>query len=149
MDITICRVQPHTELNERLLRFVEGSSWLEVKEHTARLIRENAFTGWESMFVALDGERIVGHASLMKTDYYPLPEIYPWISTIFVTEAYRGMRISQRLIDYIHQYAKSVGFSRTYIPSEFFGLYEKYGYRYWKDVVNYGGGTDHLFVRDL
>ncbi|HCK88162.1 MAG TPA: N-acetyltransferase, partial [Erysipelotrichaceae bacterium] len=36
---------------------------------------------------------------------------------------------------------------RSYIPAGFFGLYEHYGYTYLKDIVNYGGGTDHLFVK--
>lgn len=27
------------------------------------------------------------------------------------------------------------------------GLYEKYGYRYLRDITNYGGGTDRLYVK--
>ena len=96
----------------------------------------------------MDG-KIVGMASLFKTDYYPLPEIYPWVSSLFVTEAYRGKRISQKLVDYANDYAKSLGFERTYIPSEHVGLYEKYGYTYLKDIVNYGGGVDRLYVKEL
>ena len=149
MPIEIRRVEPGTELSEKLLAFVEDSSWGEVKGHTAAMIRENAFEDWEAMFAALDGDRIVGHASIMKTDYYPLDDLCPWISTVFVTEAYRGRRISGMLIDAVNEYAKGLGFTRTYIPSEFFGLYEKYGYRYLRDIVNYGGGTDHLFARDI
>ena len=53
-----------------------------------------------------------------KADYYPLPEIYPWISSVFVTEEYRGHRISEKLINFANVYAKEVGFIRTYIPSE-------------------------------
>ena len=29
------------------------------------------------------------------------------------------------------------------------GLYEKYGYRYMKDIVNYGNGVDRLYVKDI
>ena len=47
------------------------------------------------------------------------------------------------------RYLKEKGFGRSYIPAEFFGLYEHYGYRYLKDIVNYDGGTDHLFVKDF
>ena len=36
-----------------------------------------------------------------------------------------------------------------YIPSAFFGLYEHYGYTYLRDIINYGSGMDHLFVKDL
>ena len=28
-------------------------------------------------------------------------------------------------------------------------LYEKYGYHYLKDIVNYGGGRDRLYGKDL
>lgn len=107
------------------------------------------FSDWETMFVAMVDNQIVGMVSLMKTDYYPLPEIYPWISSVFVTEEYRGHRISERLIEFANDYAKENGFYRTYIPSEHIGLYEQYGYHYLKDIVNYGNGTDRLYVKEL
>ena len=47
------------------------------------------------------------------------------------------------------EYAKALGFTQTYIPTEFCGFYEKYGYSYVKDIVNYGGGTDRLYVKEL
>ena len=92
---------------------------------------------------------IVGMVTIMKTDYYPLPEIYPWISTLFVSEESRGKRISEKLIEFANSYAKDLGFDKTYIPSEHIGLYEKYGYSYIKDIVNYGGGTDRLYAKEL
>jgi len=47
------------------------------------------------------------------------------------------------------QAAKENGFDRTYIPSEHVGLYEKYGYYYLKDIVNYGNGKDRLYVKEI
>ena len=64
-------------------------------------------------------------------------------------EPFRGQRISEKLIAKANAYAKELGFERTYIPSEYTGLYEKFGYHYLKDIVNYGGGTDHLFVKEI
>ena len=107
------------------------------------------FTDWETVFVAMVDGQIVGMTTIMKTDYYPLPELYPWISSVFVAEEYRGLRISEMLIDFANVYAKEVGFVKTYIPSEHSGLYEKYGYHYLKDIVNYGNGTDRLYVKEL
>ena len=92
---------------------------------------------------------IIGMATIMKSDYYPLPEIFPWVSTIFVSEKYRGNRISGKLIEFANQYAKEIGFDKTYIPTEHIGLYEKYGYCYVKDIVNYGNGIDRLYVKKL
>ena len=147
--IVIQKVEKGTELAEKLLDFVENCSWLEVKDHVAKTIREWKFEDWETPFAALDNDHIVGMATIMKSDYYPLPEIFPWISTIFVSEEYRSRRFSGKLIDFANRYAKKAGFDRTYIPSEHTGLYEKYGYRYVKDIVNYGNGIDRLYVREI
>ena len=145
----ICKVDKGTELADMLLTYVEGCSWAEVKEHVAEMIRSWAFSDWETMFAAILDGKIVGMAAALKTDYYPLPDICPWVSCIFVSEEYRGQKISGDLIAYANQYLKKNGFSRSYIPTGFLGLYEHYGYTYLKDIVNYGGGTDHLFVKDF
>lgn len=78
-----------------------------------------------------------------------MPKIYPWISTFFVAEQYRGNRISEKLIEFANAYAKECGFNKTYIPTEYVGLYEKYGYSYLKNIVNYGNGIDQLYVKQL
>lgn len=147
--LVIKKVDRGTDLADKLICFVKNFSWEEVKDHMLGVLREWAFTDWETVFVAIADGRIVGMASIMKTDYYPLPEIYPWISSVFVTEDYRGYRISEKLIDFANKYAKEIGFERTYIPTEFIGLYEKYGYCYIKDIVNYGNGIDRLYAKEL
>ena len=147
--LRIQKVEKDSGLREDLLHFVENFSWLEVKEHMTHMIRNWNFEDWETPFVAITDGKIVGMATLMKTDYYPLPEIFPWVSSVFVTEEYRGQRISGQLIDFANEYARALGFRKTYIPSEHIGLYEKYGYSYVKDIVNYGGGTDRLYVKEL
>jgi len=147
--IELQKVDKGTPLADDLLRFVENFSWMDVKEHTVRLLQNWEFEEWETPFAAIVNGRIVGMVTIMKTDYYPLPEIFPWISTLFVSEEYRGNRISEKLIEFANQYAKAIGFMNTYIPTDHIGLYEKYGYHYVKDIVNYGNGTDRLYVKEL
>lgn len=149
LNITIQKVDKGTDRAEDLLEFVKSFSWDAVKEHTVRVIKNWELEEWETPFVAIADERIIGMVTIMKTDYYPLPEIYPWISTLFVSEEYRGKRISEKLIDFANSYAKDLGFDKTYIPSEHIGLYEKYGYTYIKDIVNYGGDTDRLYAKEI
>ncbi|MBR6029884.1 MAG: GNAT family N-acetyltransferase [Clostridia bacterium] len=146
--MTIEKVERDSPLAEALLRFAEGCSWTEAKEHIAGMIRDWVFTDWEAMFAAVEDGKIIGMASAMKTDYYPLPEVFPWVSCVFVAEEYRGRRISGALIGAANRYLREQGFSRSYIPSECAGLYEHYGYRYLRDIVNYGGGTDRLYVKE-
>lgn len=147
--LEIQKVDKDTEMVDRLLDFIENFSWLEVKDHTLWTIKNWVFEEWETPFVAMICGHIVGMVTIMKSDYYPLPEIYPWISTLFVSEEYRGQKISGKPISFANKYAKEMGFDRTYIPTEFVGLYEKYGYCYIKDIVNYGNGIDRLYTKEL
>ncbi len=48
-----------------------------------------------------------------------------------------------------NRYLRQNGFDRSYIPTEYTGLYEHYGYRYERNITNYGGGTDRLYVKEL
>ena len=147
--IEIKKVDKNTETADMLLDFVRNFSWEEVKEHTERVIKNWEFSEWETPFVAATKGYIVGMATLMKTDYYPLPDLYPWVSTVFVSEEYRGRGIAGMLVENANEYAKKLGFSRTYIPTNRIGLYEKYGYSYVGDIVNYGGDTDRLYSKTL
>lgn len=147
--LEIKKVDKDTDLADKLICFVENFSWNDVKEHMLEMLRAWVFTDWETPFAAIVNGQIVGMVSIRKTDYYPLPEIYPWISCVFVSEDYRGNRISEKLIDFANEYAKECGFARTYIPSEHIGLYEKFGYHYLNDITNYGNGTDRLYVKEL
>lgn len=146
-NLSIRKVDAETPLNDELLQFIENCSWDEVKSHLTDVVRKNAFTDWETFFVAMIDGKIVGMVSVMKEDYYPLPEVSPWVSSVFVTEGYRGHRISGKLIEYANDYLACLGFRRSFIPSEHVGLYEKFGYHYITEITNYGGGTDHLYEK--
>lgn len=148
-ELVLKKVDKNTELVEQLISFVEQFSWDDVKEHLLHTLRTWEYTDWETPFVAMADNKIIGMASIMKNDYYPIPEIYPWISSIFVEEKYRGYRISEKLINFANKYAMGCGFNKTYISSEHMGLYEKYGYCYLQDIVNYGNGIDRLYVKQL
>lgn len=147
--LKIEKVDKDTVLADKLICFVENFSWEDVKEHMLGELRAWTFTDWETPFAAIVNNQIVGIAFIRKEDYYPLPEIYPWVSGVFVSENYRGHRISEKLIDFANEYAKQNGFDKTYIPSIHIGLYEKYGYHYLKDIVNYSKETDRLYVKEL
>lgn len=112
-------------------------------------LRTWTFSEWETPFAVIINGQIVGIAYIRKEDYYPLPEIFPWVTGVFVSEEYRGHRISEKLIAFENDYAKENGFDKTYIPSIHIGLYEKYGYHYLSDIVNYGSETDRLYVKEI
>ncbi len=148
-DILVEKVNKGDKLSDELLSFIENFSWEEVKDHMAGLVRNWEFTDWETMFVAVCDKRIVGMISVMKTDYYDLPDTCPWVSSLFVDEKYRGKRISEKLVNAANDYLRKNGFGESYIPTGHVGLFEHYGYHYVNDIKNYGGETDHLYVKTI
>ena len=144
----VVRVIPGDRLWGELCEFAENCSWIAGK-HLAGMMRENRFTDWEAVFAAVDGEEIAGYCTFLKEDYYPENRYWPWISSIFVDEQYRGRRISGLMIEKAIEYAKEQGFDKVYIPSDMTGFYEKYGFELIDRLVNYGGDEDNVFMKRI
>ena len=148
MKTEVRRVLPQDTLWQRLADFARSCSWV-AGPHLADMMLQNNFTDWEAVFAALQDEKIIGYCTLLRTDYYPENRYSPWISSIFVDESARGHRLSGLLIEAAETYARSLGFKRVYIPSDVVGLYEKYGYKRIDELVNYGGDTDQIFMKEI
>ncbi len=142
------RVDKGSTLEASLIKYAQNCSWI-AGGHLAMLLSENKMTDWETAFALLDGQEICGFCTLLKTDYYPENRYFPWISTVFVDEEKRGARLSDKMIDAAALYAKELGFSKVYIPSDMTGFYEKYGFEKIDELMNYAGDMDQIFVRKL
>jgi hypothetical protein len=49
------------------------------------------------------------------------------------------------LLDRAYELAKEDGHKVIYISTGEEGLYEKYGYTYWKDMTDWNGGTSRVY----
>lgn len=132
----------------KAIDFAENSSWI-VGKHLAKLIKKNEFSEWESVFIAMDDNIIYGYCTFLKEDYYPNNKYSPWISSIFVNENARGGKISHKMIETVICYAKELGFSKVYIPSDMVGFYEKCGFKPIDILKNYGGEMDTIFMKEI
>ncbi len=131
------------------IALAEGCSW-RAGPVLASLMRDAQFLSWERVFCAVEGGRVVGFCTLTARD--ELPEKYdytPFIGFVFVEEAARGHRISEQLLRGAEAYAAELGFDVLYIMSGEKGLYEKYGFRFLKELPTIYGGMDQLFVKEL
>jgi GNAT superfamily N-acetyltransferase len=144
----IIRVEMKSPLWSKLADYAENCSWV-AGPHVAQLLRDCQFHDWEAAFAAVDGDRIAGFCTLLETDYYPENRYFPWISSVFVGEEFRGARLSGRLVVAAEAHARAAGFEYAYIPSDMSGFYEAYGYEKIDSLVNYGGDTDDIFRKKL
>ncbi len=145
-DVEVIRAERNSDLSRDLAQYAENCSWI-AGRHLAKLIIEDEFTDWECTFAAIRDGRIIGFATVMKTDYYPENRYSPWISSLFVDECMRGRGICGKLIEAAEDYLVHLGFNRAYIPSDKLHFYEKFGYKKMDTLVNYAGDTDNIFEK--
>ncbi|CAI3577150.1 MAG: GNAT family N-acetyltransferase [Clostridium neonatale] len=115
------------ELWNKVADFAQNCSWKAGKS-LAQKILESKFEEWERVIVAIENENIAGFCSFTKKDSIEDMEYTPYIGYMFVSELYRGERLSEGLIRVAINYAKKIGFNEVYIVSGEIGLYEKYGF---------------------
>ena len=144
----VLRLTPGHPLWQPLADYADGCGWV-AGPHLAGMLRQNRFSGFESVFAAVAGGRIIGFCTLLREDYYPENRYSPWISSLFVEEGFRRQRICGQLIAQAAEHARDCGFSTVYIPSDMTGFYERYGFRRIDALTNYAGDVDGVFAREL
>ena len=125
--MTIKPITNDDEIWEIVACYADECTWSAGK-NLAREMRTNSFRDWERVFVAFEDNHIVAYCTLTKTDCIPNVPYTPYIGYMFVGEQYRGRRISQKLINFVLEYAKVLHFSKVYLVSDHINLYEKYGF---------------------
>ena len=133
------------ELWNKVADFAQNCSWKAGKS-LAQKILESKFEEWERVIVAIENENIAGFCSFTKKDSIQDIEYTPYIGYMFVSELYRGERLSEGLIRVAINYAKKIGFNEVYIVSGEIGLYEKYGFVK-IDEKYHNGSMEQIFVK--
>lgn len=146
MEEIVLMAQGHPLWTETIA-LAEGCSW-RAGPVLAERMRKKGFLAWERVCAARIGGEAAGFCTFCERD--ELPEGYPFtpfIGFVFVAEAYRGKRLSQRMIQAVTAYAGALGYGKIYIMSGETGLYEKYGFRKLGSYETIYGSTDQLFVK--
>lgn len=139
---------PSDPLWQETIRYARNCSWKAGR--TLALQMENgAFSEWERVLAAVEGQRICGYCTVAKTDCIPGLSYTPYIGFIFVDENHRGRRLSQRMIDFAAEYVKSIGFEAVYLISDHHGLYEKYGFHVIDRQMAPWGTEESIYCRQL
>jgi GNAT superfamily N-acetyltransferase len=66
-------------------------------------------------FIALEGDRLLGSASLVSTDLPQRLDLYPWLASVYVDPAERNRGIGSRLVNRVVEEARSLGFPRLFL----------------------------------
>lgn len=101
------------------------------------------------VYLLTDGEELVSFAVLAEQDEVDAPELSPWIGFVYTFPRYRGRRCAGKLIERLCDIAKAGGAEKVYVSTDERGLYEKYGFSFFKTMTNRDGKPTGVYVRDL
>ncbi|QUY47847.1 GNAT family N-acetyltransferase [Serratia plymuthica] len=100
-------------------------------------------------FIALQGEKPVGTVALWRCDLISRQDLTPWLAALYVDESQRGSGLGLRLQQHVQDYSRRAGFSELYLYSEFSGYYERHGWHYIGDALDYPDRPVRLYHRAL
>lgn len=100
-------------------------------------------------FVALEGEVLLGTVGLWRCDLISRQDLWPWLAALYIDEGQRGRGLGERLQRHVVEYASSLGFESLYLYSACKTYYERFGWQYIGDGLDYPALPVHLYQLKL
>lgn len=141
-----------TEEKEHWLQEIKKSDW-GAGQFLYDLLKENRLqeaVGQNALVPMLvDGDRLVAFCTFAPLDDIQPTEMTPWIGFVYTFPEYRGHRYAGMLLDYAESIATIMGKEYIYISTGHMGLYEKYGYTFYKMEKDIGGEDSRVYRKEL
>lgn len=140
------------ENKEYWLSKIKESDW-GAGQYLAELLRKEelkTLVGKTTRVLLLvDGENLVSFCTLAEKDDIQPTELTPWIGWVYTFPEYRGKRCAENLLCHAEELAKAEGHQRVHISTNHVGLYEKFGYEFWKTMKDIEGEDSRVYVKQL
>ncbi|MBQ6877317.1 MAG: GNAT family N-acetyltransferase [Oscillospiraceae bacterium] len=141
-----------SEKREHWLSKIEKSDWsagkflfkLLKEEKLKEIVGENA-----EVILLTNGENLVSFCTFADFDDIQPTELTPWIGFVYTFPEYRGNRNAGKLLAYAEKLAKEKGFEKIHISTNHVGLYEKYGYNFFKMMKAVDGEDSRVYIKKL
>lgn len=140
-----------TENREHWLSKIKESDW-GAGRYLYDLLKSQklrSLVGEARVLLLTDGENLVSFCTFAEKDDIQPTDLTPWIGWIYTFPAYRGKRYVGKLLRYAETLAQEAGMKNIYISTNHQGLYEKYGYAFFKMMKDMHGEDSRVYVRQL
>lgn len=88
-------------------------------------------------YVAVEKDRILGTASVVKYDLPDRLELTPWLAAVFVDNKYRNLKVGSELVSFVVNEAKKMKIKRFYLwTANKMDFYSKLGWKFY-DVTEF------------
>ena len=134
------------------LKQIEGCDWgagqylayLLKTDGLSKLVGEGA-----RVLLLTEGEELISFCTLAPLDDVQPTDLTPWMGWIYTFPAYRGKRCAGRLFEYAEGQAIADGAKAIHISTNHIGLYEKYGYEFYKNAKDVEGEDTRIYIKRL
>lgn len=141
-----------TDNKEYWLSKIKESDWgagqylheLLKKQKLKQLVGEDT-----KVLMLVDGEKLVSFCTLAEKDDIQPTDLTPWIGWVYTFPDYRGNRYVGKLLSHAEGLAREAGVENIYISTNHIGLYEKYGYEFYKIMKDVDGEDSRVYKRHL
>lgn len=96
-----------------------------------------------------DESELVSFCTFADLDDIQPTELTPWIGFVYTFPKYRGNRYIGMLISYAEELAKAHGFTDMYISTNEEGLYEKYGFVFYRIMKDINGEDSRVYIKKV
>jgi len=128
MNVSFTFLKPNHPEWETVAHHISSVSW-KAGNHLASKMKKQEFSDWEAVLIGSNNDNtLVSFCTINKTDSLPTT-LTPFIGYVFVSESFRGQRLSEKMLKHAEEYLAHLGFISVYLQSGEIGLYEKFGYK--------------------
>lgn len=96
-----------------------------------------------------DNDRLLAFCTVSEKKYDISSALCPWIGFVYTFPEYRGKQYAKRLISHAEKIAYEQGFKKVYISTKHVGLYEKYGYEFYRMMVDWRGEQQRVYCKNI
>lgn len=96
-------------------------------------------------FVAVEDDKLVGTVGLWRCDLISRQDLYPWLAALYIDENQRGQGLGAKLQQYVIEQARGLGYPQLYLYSACKGYYERFGWQYIGDGLDYPNKPVYLY----
>lgn len=100
-------------------------------------------------FIALDKGKLLGTVGLWRCDLISRQDLTPWLAALYIDEAARGKGLGEIMQEHVMGAAQQAGFDALYLYSACRDYYERFGWEYIGDGLEYPDKTVHLYHKAL
>lgn len=141
-----------TENKEHWLNEIKKCDW-GAGQYLYRLLCKNNLkkTVGETALVPIlvEGDELISFCTFAPLDDIQPTSLSPWIGFLYTFPKYRGHRYAGMLLDYAESIATVTGREYIYISTNHIGLYEKYGYEFFKTEKDINGEYSRVYRKAL